>query len=343
MDYRPLGRTGMMVSELCLGAMMFGAYGEPDHDESVRVIHAALDAGINFIDTADVYSKGESEEILAKALAGGRRDDIVLATKSWAPMRDVPTSGGSSRRYIVTAVEDSLRRLNTDWIDLYQVHRPDHATDLDETLGVLSDLVRQGKIRAFGHSMFPPHRIVEAQWIAERRGRERFSTEQPVYSILARHIEADTLPVCSAYGLGVLSWSPLGAGWLTGTRRRGQEMPTSRRTLRVPSRFDMTKPGNQAKLDATEELIVLADEAGLSLIHLALAFVLNHPDVTAPIIGPRTMAHLDSQLGAVDVTLSEDVLDRIDEIVPPGRTLEPSDLSYVPPAIADKRLRRRRA
>jgi aryl-alcohol dehydrogenase-like predicted oxidoreductase len=330
----------MMVSRFCLGAMMFGSYGEEDHAESIRIIHAALDAGINFIDTADSYSRGESEEILAKALAGGRRDDVVIATKCWARLRDVPTSGGSSRRYIHQAVEASLRRLGTDWIDLYQVHRPDPATDIDETLGALTDLVHQGKIRAFGHSTFPAHQIVEAQWVADRRGRERFATEQPPYSILVRQIEADVLPVCQKYGLGVITWSPLAAGWLSGSRRQGHTMPVSNRTRRVPQRFDMTQPGNQAKLAAVERLVALAAEADLSLIHLALGFVMRHPGVTAPIIGPRTMAHLESQLGAVDVVLSDDVLDRIDEIVPPGCTLEASDPSYVAPAIADKTLRR---
>ncbi len=296
MEYRTLGRTGVKVSPLCLGAMMFGDWGNPDHDESIRIIHRALDAGINFIDTADVYSAGESEEIVAKALAGGKRDDVVLATKFHGPMGDDPNQRGNSRRWIMREVEDSLRRLGTDWIDLYQVHRPDPATDIDETLGALTDLVHAGKIRYLGSSTFPAHAIVEAQWVAERRGRERFVCEQPPYSMLVRGIEADVLPVCERYGMGVIPWSPLAGGWLTGGYRKGQELPTSTRAERIPLRYDMSLPENQRKLEAAEALAVLAEEAGLSLIELALAFVIEHPAVTAAIIGPRTMEQLESQL-----------------------------------------------
>jgi aryl-alcohol dehydrogenase-like predicted oxidoreductase len=349
MEYRGLGRTGVQVSPLCLGAMMFGAWGEPDHDESIKIIHRALDAGINFIDTADVYSQGESEEIVGKALAGRRRDDVILATKVHGQMETPagetgdPNRRGNSRRWIIREVEDSLRRLQTDWIDLYQIHRPDPETDVEETLGALTDLLRQGKIRAFGSSTFPAHEIVEAQWVAERRGLARFVTEQPPYSILVRGIEADVLPVAEKYGLGVIPWSPLAGGWLTGRYRKGEDLPESRRAQRLPARYDMSKPGNQAKLDAVEELAVLAEEAGISLIHLAVAFTLAHPAVTAPIIGPRTMEQLESQLGAVDVTLSEDLLDRIDKIVPPGTTLNrEGDSGYLPPAIREPSLRRRR-
>jgi aryl-alcohol dehydrogenase-like predicted oxidoreductase len=341
----------MQVSPLCLGAMMFGAWGEPDHDTSVGIIHRALDAGINFIDTADVYSQGESETIVGKALAGGRRDDVILATKLHgqmgvpvdAPMGTPgdPNRRGSSRRWIVAEVENSLRRLQTDWIDLYQVHRPDPHTDIEETLGALTDLQRAGKIRAFGCSTFPAHQIVEAHWTSERRGLGRLVTEQPPYSLLVRGIEADVLPVAERYGMGVLPWSPLAGGWLTGRYRKGKEAPASHRAERLPARYDLSVPANQAKLDAVEDLSVLAEEAGLSLVHLALAFVLQHPAVTAPIIGPRTMEHLESQLGAADVTLTSDVLDRIDEIVPPGTTISVSDRGYVAPAIADARLRRR--
>ena len=349
MEYRSLGRTGMQVSPLCLGAMMFGAWGEPDHDTSIGIIHRALDAGINFIDTADVYSQGESETIVGKALADGRRDDVVLATKFHGPM-DVPMgeSGGdpnkrgNSRRWVVQEVENSLRRLQTDWIDLYQVHRPDPDTDVEETLSALTDLQRQGKIRAFGSSTFPAHEVVEAQWTAQRRGLGRFVTEQPPYSILVRGIEADLLPVAQRYGLGVLPWSPLAGGWLTGRYRKGQDIPTSRRAERMPARYDLSTPENQRKLDAADALAELAEKAGLSLIHLALAFTLAHPAVTAPIIGPRTMEQLESQLGAADVTLSTEVLDRIDEIVPPGVTLSRDDVSYTPPALSDAQLRRRR-
>ncbi|MTD54288.1 aldo/keto reductase [Amycolatopsis sp. RM579] len=338
----------MQVSPLCLGAMMFGAWGEPDHDASVKIIHRALDAGINFIDTADVYSLGESEVIVGKALADGRRDDVILATKFHAPM-DValgqsggdPNKRGNSRRWIVSEVESSLRRLNTDWIDLYQVHRPEDGTDVEETLAALTDLQRQGKIRAFGSSTFPAHQIVEAQWIARDRKLSRFVTEQPPYSILVRGIETDVLPVAEQYGMGVLPWSPLAGGWLTGRYRKGEDAPQSHRAAWRPGRYDLSKPDNQAKLDAADALAVLADEAGIPLIHLALAFVLQHPAITAPIIGPRTLEQLESQLGAVDVTLSGDVLDRIDEIVPPGITLSRADTGYIPPALEDASRRRR--
>jgi aryl-alcohol dehydrogenase-like predicted oxidoreductase len=349
MEYRGLGRTGMQVSPLCLGAMMFGAWGEPDHDVSIKIIHRALDAGINFIDTADVYSQGESEEIVGKALAGGRRDEVILATKVHGQMgvspgqQGDPNKRGNSRRWIIREAENSLRRLQTDWIDLYQIHRPEPETDVEETLSALTDLQRQGKIRAFGSSTFPASEIVEAQWVAERRGLSRFVTEQPPYSILARGIEADVLPVAEKYRLGVIPWSPLAGGWLTGRYRKGQEVPQSHRATRIPGRYDLNRPGNQAKLDAVEELALLAEDAGVSLIHLAVAFTLTHPAVTAPIIGPRTMEQLESQLGAAEVTLSNDILDRIDKIVPPGTTLNREDSGYIPQALRDPLLRRRTA
>jgi aryl-alcohol dehydrogenase-like predicted oxidoreductase len=349
MEYRSLGRTGMQVSPLCLGAMMFGAWGEPDHDVSIKIIHRALDAGINFIDTADVYSQGESEEIVGKALAGGRRDDVIVATKVHGQMgvpageQGDPNKRGNSRRWIIAEVENSLRRLQTDWIDLYQLHRPDPGTDVEESLAALTDLQRQGKIRAFGSSTFPAHEMVEAQWVSERRGLGRFVTEQPPYSILVRGIEADVLPVAEKYGMGVIPWSPLAGGWLTGRYRKGEDVPESRRAQRLPGRYDLSKPANQAKLDAVEELALLAEDAGITLIHLALAFTLAHPAVTSPIIGPRTMEQLESQLGAVDVTLSEDILDRIDKIVPPGVTLNrEADSGYLPLALREPILRRRR-
>jgi Predicted oxidoreductases (related to aryl-alcohol dehydrogenases) len=335
-----LGRTGVSVSPLCLGAMMFGAWGNPDHEESIRIIHRALDAGINFIDTADVYSQGESEEIVGKALAG-RRDDIVLATKFHGTMGEDPNRRGNSRRWIVQEVEASLRRLGTDWIDLYQVHRPEPGTDIDETLGALTDLVRAGKIRYFGSSTFPPSAIVEAQWVADRRGRERFVCEQPPYSMLVRGVEAEVLPICERYGMGVIPWSPLAGGWLTGRYRKGQEPPQSTRAERLPGRYDLTLPENQAKLDAADQLAQLAERAGISLIHLALAFVLRHPAVTAAIVGPRTMEQLEGQLGADEVALSDEVLDEIDAIVPPGRNISPADAGWTPPALEHASLRRR--
>jgi aryl-alcohol dehydrogenase-like predicted oxidoreductase len=340
MELRAFGRTGVEVSPFCLGAMMFGAWGNPDHDESIRIIHRALDAGVNFVDTADVYSQGESEEIVGKALKG-RRDSVVIATKFHGQMGDGANRSGNSRRWIFQEVDASLRRLQTDWIDVYQVHRPEEDTDVDETLGALTDLVRQGKIRYLGSSTFPAWQIVEAQWVAERRGRERFVCEQPPYSMLVRGIENDVLPVCARYGMAVIPWSPLAGGWLSGRWRKGQEPPQSTRSDRIPARYDLSRPENQAKLEAADALARLAEDAGLSLIHLALAFVINHPAVTSAIIGPRTMEQLESQLGALDVRLSPDVLDRIDEIVPPGKNFSRADAGWTPPPIADASLRRR--
>jgi aryl-alcohol dehydrogenase-like predicted oxidoreductase len=322
--------------------MMFGAWGTPDHDESVRIIDAALEAGINFIDTADVYSFGESEEIVGKALAQTKRHRVVLATKVHGQMGQDPNAQGNSRRWIMAECDNSLRRLGTDYIDLYQIHRPSPETDIDETLGALTDLVRAGKIRYFGSSTFPAHEIVEAQWVAERRARERFVTEQPPYSILVRGIEKDVLPMCQKYGMGVLSWSPLAGGWLSGAFGPGKAN-TSRRAAMIPQHYDMSLPGNQQKLDAVAKLTELADGSGMSLVTLALGFVLAHPGVTAPIIGPRTMEHLESQLPALDVRLSGEVLDRIDEIVAPGTDLNQTDVGWVPAAVADKDLRRRTA
>jgi aryl-alcohol dehydrogenase-like predicted oxidoreductase len=333
MQQRRLGSTGVWVSELCLGAMMFGEWGTSDHEESIRIIRRALDAGITFVDTADVYSAGESEVIVGKALTG-RRDDIVLATKAFMPMSDNLNHRGSSRRWIIREAEDSLRRLGTDWIDLYQIHRWDPDTDLDETLGALSDLVHQGKIRYFGHSTFPASAIVEAQWTAQRRNRERFVTEQPTYSILTRGIENDILPTCQRFGMGVLSYSPLAGGWLSGRYRQdANQGPTSAARQRLANRFDLDLPDNQRKLDAAGQLAQLADEAGISLIELAIAFVLRHPAITSAIIGPRTMEHLESQLTATGVHLTDDVLDRIDQIVAPGVTLNPADNGWVSPAL----------
>jgi aryl-alcohol dehydrogenase-like predicted oxidoreductase len=340
METRTLGTTGVKVSPLCLGAMMFGAWGNTDHDESVRIIHRALDAGINFIDTADVYSRGESEEIVGKALADGRRDNVILATKVHGRMGDDPNEFGNSRRWIVREVDNSLRRLRTDWIDLYQIHRPEADTDIDETLGALTDLVRAGKVRYIGSSTFPASQIVEAQWTAERRVRERFVTEQPPYSLLTRAVEADVLPTCLRYGMGVIPWSPLAGGWLSGRYRKDTDVPESRRAQMLPRRYDMSIPENQRKLDAADALAKLADEAGITLIEMAIAFVLRHPAVTAAIIGPRTMEHLESQLSAADIELPDDVLDRIDEIVPPGVNVNHTDVGWDNPALAPTARRR---
>jgi aryl-alcohol dehydrogenase-like predicted oxidoreductase len=342
MKHRILGGTGISVSEYALGAMMFGKIGNPDHEDSVRIIHRALDAGINFVDTADIYSAGESEEIVGKALKG-RRDDIVLATKAHGSMGPDANHAGNSRRWLVREVENSLRRLGTDYIDLYQVHRPDPNTDIDETLGALTDLVRAGKVRAVGSSTFPAEQIVEAQWVSDRRGHVRFRTEQPPYSILARGVEAAVLPTTQKYGMGVLTWGPLSAGWLSGRYTQASDV-TSSDSSRVAiegHKFDPSLPANARKLEAVNELAKVAAEAGLSLPHLAVGFVLAHPAVTSVIIGPRTMEQLESLLSGADTVLSADVLDRIDEIVPPGTDLNTSDSYYVPPALADKALRRR--
>src|SRR3954453_13800706 len=305
--------------------MMFGAWGNPDHDDSIRIIHRALDTGINFVDTADVYSAGESEEIVGKALKG-RRDDVVLATKFFMPMGDDPNARGGSRRWIVRAVEDSLRRLGTDYIDLYQVHRPSPDTDVEETLGALTDLVHQGKVRYLGSSSYSGSQIVEAQWVARVRNLERFVPEQPPYSLLVRGAEEDVLPTVLRHGMGTLTYSPLAGGWLSGRwRKDSASSPTS--SARPPARFDMSTPANQRKLEAVEQLALLAEEAGLTLIEMAVAFVISHPGVTAAIIGPRTMEQLEAFLPAADVTLSTDVLDRIDDIVPPGVTVNPADNS----------------
>jgi aryl-alcohol dehydrogenase-like predicted oxidoreductase len=336
MEYRTLGRTGIKVSPYALGAMMFGAGGNPDHDDSVRIIHKALDAGINFVDTADRYSGGESEEIVGKALKG-RRDDVVLATKVNGPMGDDPNQQGNSRRWIMAEVENSLRRLQTDYIDLYQIHRPDPDTDIEETLSAMSDLIHAGKVRVIGSSAMPASDIVEAQWVAERRGLERFRTEQPAYSILNRGIESEVLPVAQRYGMGTLVWSPLAKGMLTGRIRKGQ--PTDLRRAAIFTSFS-----DERRLDAVEQIIPLAEQAGLPMTHLAMAFVIAHPGVTSAIIGPRTMEQLDDLLASADVALTDDVLDRIDEIVPPGTDVgEPDQSAYRPPAIQRPELRRRPA
>ena len=335
MQYRTLGRTGIKVSPYCLGAMMFGAMGNPDHDDCIRIIHKALDFGINFIDTADRYSRGESEEIVGKALKG-RRDNIVLATKVHGPMGEDPNSQGNSRRWIMRAVEASLRRLQTDHIDLYQIHRPSPETDIEETLSALTDLMRAGKVRAIGSSTFPASEIVEAQWVAERRGLARFRTEQPPYSILSRGIEREVLPACQKYGMGALVWSPLAKGMLSGRYRRGQPLPDSLRAKTFPQQMT-----DERNLDAVERLIPIAQAAGLSLTHMAMAFVMAHPGVTCAILGPRTMPQLDDLLAGAGVVLSDEVLDRIDAVVTPGADAGPMGAVYVPPALTQASLRRR--
>ena len=329
MRYVRLGGTGLKVSNLCLGCMNFGAWGNPDHDESIKIIHAALDAGINFLDTANVYSGGESEEIVGKALKV-KRDDVVLATKFHGPTGGGQNDRGNSRRHIMQAVEDSLRRLGTDYIDLYQVHRPDPKTDIAETLGALTDLVRQGKVRYLGSSTFPASEIVEAQWVAEAKGLERFVCEQPPYSILAREVEREMLPAAAKYRMGVIVWSPLGGGWLSGKYRRDREMEQTPRVQRVPVRFDPALPENQRKFGLVESLATLADAESITMVQLAIAWSLEHPAVTSSIIGPRTMEQLTGQLDAGDIKLSVKTLDAIDELVSPGETVNAADRGYTP-------------
>lgn len=335
MEYRTLGGTGLRVSTHCLGTMMFGAWGNSDVDECVRIVHAALDGGINFVDTADVYSAGQSEEIVGKALKG-RRDEVILATKVHGEMGAGVNERGNSRVWIVRGLEQSLRRLGTDHVDLYQIHRPEAHTDIEETLATLTDLQRQGKIRYFGSSTFPAWQIVEAQWTAERRALSRFRTEQPPYSILARQIELDVLPVAQRYGMGVLVWSPLCRGWLTGRYRREafDRSPESRATRGaqrgVGAQFDESRPAIQRKLDLVEDLLRVAGEAGRPLHHLAIAFTLAHPAVTSAIVGPRTMDQLQDLLSAADVRLDAESLDAIDAVVPPGSVVDEDDRGFSP-------------
>jgi aryl-alcohol dehydrogenase-like predicted oxidoreductase len=339
MQYRTLGRTGVQVSSLALGAMNFGTIGRTTQDDATAIVDAALEGGINFIDTADMYSDGESEQLVGKAIAG-RRDDIVLATKAGLPMGDERNHRGASRRWLVTELDNSLRRLDVDHVDLYQIHRWDPSTSDEETLSALTDLQRAGKIRHFGSSTFPAHRIVAAQWTAREHHLSRYATEQPSYSILQRGVETHVLPVTQEYGLGVLVWSPLAAGWLSGAVREGQEITTSRAKM-MPQRFDTAIPANRARLDAVEQLAKVAAEADLTLIQLALGFTVAHPGVTGAIIGPRTLEHLHSQLAAAETVLSADVLDAIDAIVPPGTDLAPDEKYDTPPALLDASLRRR--
>jgi aryl-alcohol dehydrogenase-like predicted oxidoreductase len=253
-----------------------------------------------------------------------------------------PNHRGNSRRWIVQEVENSLRRLQTDWIDLYQIHRPSPDTDIDETLGALTDLVAAGKVRAIGCSAFAAHEIVESHWVAERRGRERFRTEQPGYSMLVRDVEADVFPVCERYGMSAIVWGPLAGGWLSGRYRLGREAkPSETRASLVPEQFDFSLPVNQRKLEAVEALHGVAEQAGLTLVELALAFVLRHPAVAAAIVGPRTMEQLESQLGAAEISLDHDVLDRIDAVVAPGTSVNPADVGYTPQILTEPWRRRR--
>jgi aryl-alcohol dehydrogenase-like predicted oxidoreductase len=345
-EYRTLGRTGVKVSAYSLGTMMFGPWGNTDEDECVGMIHAALDAGINVIDTADVYGEGRSEEIVGKALKG-RREEVFLATKVHGQMGTGPNDGGNSRYWIMKEVENSLRRLQTDHIDLYQIHRPDPDTRIEETLSALTDLVRQGKVRYLGCSTFPAFQIVESHRASELRVLERFVCEQPPYSIFVRHIEWDVLPVCRAYAMGVIVWSPLAGGWLAGKYRRGTEAPKDSRAVRyaergspIARRYDPGQPENQRKLDLVEDLSNVADKAGISLTAMAMAFTLAHPAVTSAIIGPRTPQHLQDLLATADVRLEVDTLDAIDDLVTPGSVVFDFDRGWNPPWMEPQARRR---
>lgn len=333
MKYRSLGRTGIRVSPYGLGSLMFATVMGNDPDDSSKVIHKALDGGINLIDCSDAY--GDAEEVVGKALKG-RRDEVVLATKVGMPVGRGPNQQGGSRRWITAAVENSLRRLGTDHIDIYQLQRPDPVTDLEETLSVMTDLVRAGKVRAIGSSTMPASMIVEAQWAAERAGLQRFRTEQPPYSILNRGIEREVLPTVQKYGMGVLVWGPLGQGLLTGRVRKGGENDLKRAQY-------FRHLNDERRIEVVEQLVPLAEEAGMPMTHLAMAFTIAHPGVTSALLGARTMAHLDDLLAGAGTVLSDDVLDRIDQIVPPGTDVTALDQDYTPPAIQESRMRRRPA
>jgi aryl-alcohol dehydrogenase-like predicted oxidoreductase len=340
MTVRILGRTGVRISPLTLGSMNFGRWQE--EDESIRIIHAALDAGLTAIDTADVYAQGVSEEIVGKAIRG-RRDDVFLATKFHGQIGDDPQRAGNSRRWIVRAVEDSLRRLGTGHLDLYQAHRPDPHTDPLETLLALNDLIRQGKIRYYGTSVFPAHQQVEVHWLAEKHGLIAPHTEQLPYSLLVRSAEREVFPVVRRYGVGVLGYGPLAAGWLSGRYRIGGEQPASARADLIPGRFDIAADRNQRKLAAADALAGLAEERGLTLVELAVAFALNHPAVSSVIIGPRTAEHLDAYLKAATVSLDAATLDRIDSIVEPGTHFLERDTGVDTPSLQPSSLRRNHA
>jgi len=338
MEYRTLGRTGIRVSRFGLGTMVLGKWGNTDLDECGRIIGRALDAGINLIDTADVYGDGENESIVGRAL-GSRRDEVVLCTKFHHQVGDDvdPNRRGNSRRWIMTAVDESLRRLGTDWIDLYQAHRPDAETAIEETVEALTDLVRAGKIRAWGTSTFPAEDLVAAHWAAERSGGIGPHCEQPPYSVLCRGVERDVLPVARRHGMGILTWSPLSGGWLTGKYTRGDGAPEGSRGATNPDHFD---GGNDAKFDAVEALTAVAAAASVSLTHLALAWNGEHPAVTSTLLGPRTEDQLTDLLGAAQIRLDPDTLDAIDAIVAPGRNVNPADAGWAPPGLDRSRRRR---
>lgn len=351
MQYRKLGCTGIDVSTLCLGTMNFGTWGKTGPEEVGAICRAAFDNGINFLDTADVYSNGRSEELIGEVLKGGLRKEVVLATKFGFSVEDGPVAKpggpnrrGASRRHIIAACEASLRRLQTDWIDLYQLHEPDYGTDLDETLSALSDLVRQGKVRAIGTSSFPADLLADAHWGALARGREQFRCEQAQYSIFVRAAERDILPACEKYKMGAIVWSPLNGGWLSGARKRGDEQAgaQSRRARLIPKMFDLKDQGNVRKFNLLEELECFAKEAGMPLGPFAVAWTLEHPAVSSSIVGPRTSEQLLALLDGAGRRIPEDILDQIDQLIPPGSIVAPlADDRREVPWLVRPELRRR--
>ena len=320
MGYRNLGRTGVKVSPLCLGAMMFGS--KADEAQSAAMIDRALDAGVNFIDTANVYSRGVSEDFVGKALArNGKRDRVVLATKVHGSMQDDdPNMQGNSRRHIIAQCEASLRRLQTDYIDLYQLHRPQPELAIDETLRALDDLVRAGKVRYLGTSTFAAWQLVESLWASKELGLNRFVCEQPPYHLLDRRIERELIPCAQTYGLALIPWSPLAGGMLTGKYKRGQEPPEGARLSGQPGGREYF---SDASFKVAETLEALAIEKGCTTSQLALAWCAQQPGITAPIIGPRTMEQLEDNLGALEVEVTDEDRQRLDEVAPPGRATVP--------------------
>ena len=350
MRYRYLGRTGVQVSEYMLGTMSYGSDGNTDEKECIEILHSALDRGINFIDTADTYSHGESEEIVGKAIAG-RRDKVVLATKFRLVAGKGRNEQGGSRYWIMKQVENSLRRLNTDHIDLYQFHRPDLATDLEETLGALSDLVTQGKVRYIGSSTMPSWYLAETQSVSRSNKIARFINETSPYSIFHRAVERETLPAVEHYRMGFTAWSPMNGGWLTGKYKADGSVPSGSRAERVQgqwgrhypilqTRFDMTREGNRRKLELLPELERVAAEAGLSLMHMAQAFPLAHAAVTSVILGPRTVEQYKAMEAGFETVLQADTLDQIDVLIPPGVLIEEADRGYVSPWLVPEVRRR---
>lgn len=323
MDYRQLGRTGVMVSPFCLGCMMFGD--KPTPEDSYAIIDRAIDAGINFLDTANVYSRGRSEEVTGEALKrNGKREYVVLATKVNGRMADGdPNAQGLSRRHIIAQCDASLKRLQTDYIDLYQLHRPHPEIAIDETLRALDDLIRAGKVRSIGTSTFAAWQVVESLWTSEKLGLNRFVCEQPPYNLLDRRIEREFLPMAQTYGIGIIPWSPLGGGLLTGKYRRGEPLPDASRYSDAGRNEMRRRRMTEAVYDVTEGIAPVVAAKGCTMSQFALAWCAAQPGVTSPIIGPRTMAQLDDNLAALDVQVTDDDRAAVDAVIPPGRMVAP--------------------